>query len=556
MEVGGEREDETIVCEQRGSTLKPIETVDGDDDKRRGSESDMEAGSEDDTNDSSYNCRISECADDSDKDPDFSVSKDELEKSDSETETEAENKTIVCKQIGSSVRPIKSVERDDGKRSRKKAGKKVMSSVCNKRSSSVNTVETGNEDEQGDPGDEDDSMFTASLQRQLANVIIPTCKKDGKKRDYRKNDYCLYCSRSFSSNISVHYLAVHSNEREVQEANCHEKGSFLRKKLLTKLQNKGNYVHNCKVIERGEGELVVARRPDEKCRRKAVDFLPCEYCLGFYLLDSLWVHMKTCQLKPVEQQPSSNYVRDARTMLAPFIRKPSCEEEAEVDALTTGMKETNLNPGIAGICMKDVLIREFASSLLGRLGTKDEQRRKDLTNVRQKLRTVARFLKKVNEVNGSEWMPLTHFLCFYNHFEFGTRVKMLAQDSDSPQLAIVLGHYIKQCNLLKISISIQTEDDILSKDMENEAERFERLYRAHWNNMVACIACRRQRLRKINKPSINPVTTDLVGLKNWINEQLSELMRKDERTSSDIQWYAQLLMVRILFTISVFYCRA
>ena len=65
----------------------------------------------------------------------------------------------------------------------------------------------------------------------------------------------------------------------------------------------------------------------------------------------------------------------------------------------------------------------------------------------------------------------------------------LAIKSDSPQIALVLGHFIF-------------------------------IYQAHWNNVVSCLAKRRQILRQLNLPSLIPCMEDVVILKTWLTREL------------------------------------
>ena len=294
------------------------------------------------------------------------------------------------------------------------------------------------------------------------------------------------------------------------------------------------------MIEAGAGELVVARRPNENAERqyKAYDFLPCEFCLGFFLKHSLWHHASKCTLKPVNTQPAANYVRNSKFILAPFV----CLETGEKGLLRkifNGMKETTANPGMPLLCKNDPLIVEFARSFLGRLGTEEEQRLKDVDTIRTKVRTVGRLLKHLHQEQPSP-KQLSDFITGPDFDPVIDGVKALAKETDSPQIALQLGHYLKQIALLKVSVAIQTEK---TNDKE-EARSFQYLFEAHWNNRVSCVARRRQRLRLLNKPALIPLTSDLVMLKDWLIKEMQTCLKND--SSDDLKWMVQLTMVRIL----------
>ena len=133
--------------------------------------------------------------------------------------------------------------------------------------------------------------------------------------------------------------------------------------------------YNLQVIKEGIGELVLVQRPKENSKRTygLWDFLPCEYCLGFYLKSSLWIHVRTCPLKP-EKECENNYVRNGRALLTPILHCIGSDDDFNLDKLFLSMKETRKNPGIPDICRNDEIIREFAWGQLERLGTSDEKR--------------------------------------------------------------------------------------------------------------------------------------------------------------------------------------
>lgn len=56
-----------------------------------------------------------------------------------------------------------------------------------------------------------------------------------------------------------------------------------------------------------------------------------------------------------------------------------------------------------------------------------------------------------------------------------TAVKEFYRESDSPQLTITLGHYIKQISLLKASMALEKEESRRKK----EANDFLEMYSAH-----------------------------------------------------------------------------
>lgn len=291
------------------------------------------------------------------------------------------------------------------------------------------------------------------------------------------------------------------------------------------------------VLKNGEGTLIVYRRP--KTNTCASEYIPCEYCMGFFHESHLWEHAKGCYFRKNEVESSKNYVRNGRIMIMPFIIHKEGETN-KLDDVISRMKETKENPGLKEVCLEDELIREFGMCLLERLGTSEEQRRKDEDNIRTKLRCVARLLKKLNDkkiVN----QPLTNYI---NAREFNavvTAVKDLYRESNSPQLAISLGNYLKQITLLKASLAIQEEND----RKKIEANNFLEMHAAHWLSRVKSVANRTQQLRAINSSNDIPSREDLVELKNYITKEMKVHMKNKTPTYDQYVKMAQLLIVRI-----------
>jgi hypothetical protein len=98
--------------------------------------------------------------------------------------------------------------------------------------------------------------------------------------------------------IVRHLTTKHKDETEIARALPFSKNSCEWKKCLAELRLKGDYHHNMKVLETGDGDLIVVRRPGEDKSCSIHDFLPCEFCLGFMKRWDLWKHQLSCEFKP------------------------------------------------------------------------------------------------------------------------------------------------------------------------------------------------------------------------------------------------------------------
>ena len=107
---------------------------------------------------------------------------------------------------------------------------------------------------------------------------------------------------TISSKIARHYSFKHKNECDVKVAVEFPIGSKEKKRHLEKLRLLGNYHHNMSVLETGEGDLIVIRRPSPGEACTADDFPPCQHCLGFIRRQDLWKHVASCQFKPADKR--------------------------------------------------------------------------------------------------------------------------------------------------------------------------------------------------------------------------------------------------------------
>lgn len=125
---------------------------------------------------------------------------------------------------------------------------------------------------------------------------VNTSQKNG-ERTQGKAQYCVYCGKS-NLKIARHLQRKHEDEDDVAHAFSFPVGSKERKVLLETLRNKGNWQHNLKVLEEGNGEIVTWKRPSEKA--SVNDYLPCQHCYAMFKRTELWRHQKACRVRKVD----------------------------------------------------------------------------------------------------------------------------------------------------------------------------------------------------------------------------------------------------------------
>lgn len=131
------------------------------------------------------------------------------------------------------------------------------------------------------------------------------------KHDYQKLHACLYCGKR-DLKISRHLLTHHQDESDVAKLpavskNRNSTSQRRREKELDSLRNMGDFLYNVEQLQKKKGlPLIVARRPVGGKHTQS-DYLPCKFCLRFYLKVELWRHCKTC---PFVGEPLSNFYKD------------------------------------------------------------------------------------------------------------------------------------------------------------------------------------------------------------------------------------------------------
>lgn len=330
---------------------------------------------------------------------------------------------------------------------------------------------------------------------------------------YNKKQSCYFCGKLVSK-IARHYQECHAKEREVAIAMSFNKKSPERAKQLEKLRLLGNYHHNMKVLEIGEGELIVMRRPsnNESCDPK--DFLPCSYCYGFLKRQDLWKHGSSCQFKPAETKKHQNLQANARMMIASATNKGTSSKMCEV---ITSMR----NDEITIVAKNDELIKEVGEMFVMKHGKKTVQ-----SHVSSKMRELARLLVQLRKCDNNQTASLSDFIKpekFNCMIESVKAVSKFNQDPNSedevkiPSLALKLGHSLKKCVNVIRGQALRQKD----KELLGDAEDFEKLLESEWSFSISHHSLETLADRKYNKVDLLPITEDLEKLKKNIDTQIS-----------------------------------
>ena len=85
----------------------------------------------------------------------------------------------------------------------------------------------------------------------------------------------------------------HNNEDDVRNALLHPANSKGQKDAWSLIRRKGVYKTNIEALRNNKGKKIVARNS----KRPTPEFLPCQYCNGFFSEKTLYKHEKKCPAK-------------------------------------------------------------------------------------------------------------------------------------------------------------------------------------------------------------------------------------------------------------------
>ena len=119
----------------------------------------------------------------------------------------------------------------------------------------------------------------------------------------RLPDFCFYCE-ILVFNFARHIFRNHIAELEVQKILSTPKNSKERKRFITDLRKKGNFIQNA-------NHCIKPMKLN-----KLSEYLPCTHCLGFYSRKQLWKHRKSC----TKDSNNSNVQSEAQGLLTRHLK--------------------------------------------------------------------------------------------------------------------------------------------------------------------------------------------------------------------------------------------
>ena len=348
---------------------------------------------------------------------------------------------------------------------------------------------------------------------------------------------CLYCDAMPMHRVKHHLELHHINEPEVAAAST-TSNKAERLKAFAYLKNRGNFAHNIKFLNGEKDQFIPSRRSANIDPKK---YLPCLHCYGFYRDIELWRHDKHCEFN--QNNGDDGAQRISVTVQAPVMLSAATMPDLAMKSpeVIKAFAKRHAGPIKRAIVDDKILVR-LASVLLCKLG---ERRR---NGAMQRLRQLARLKIACGATTIKELITGPKF----DHVLDGVKeICAITQNEEgiktckSPSTALTLGHNIKKAAAIVCGYAVRCNDEKEIKD----AETFLKLMRMEWADEISSIAITSLKVSHHNRPSLLPMTDDLIKLKKYLYktiETCQKLLCSGELTAVTWREMAEATLTWIL----------
>lgn len=339
--------------------------------------------------------------------------------------------------------------------------------------------------------------------------VVSTSNTKG-ERKFDKKYNCLFCNQKYSK-LPRHFESKHGDEVEIKELialkDIPSKREY-RNNILTKLRNIGSHIHNCRVLQKGEGDLLVVYRPSNN-EVDAKNYMPCPTCYGYFSKNEMWKHR--CRLN--NDKKKYHRIIHASKQLIPLPMHAS----ESIKSIISSMRMDDVTLTVKN----DKIICEFIRVMNNSKGGIEHHKQAEIRN---NAREVARLLTEFRKVTGGENYTVKDMINPKNYNAILEAVKKVAGYNDqkqiffAPELARKLGLHIKSCARVVQKFALQNNES----DLLENSEKFIKLHDLQYYSEIGAI-CRRNRNDARRKKNLDiPLSADVIKL----NEHLKQLSEK------------------------------
>jgi len=318
---------------------------------------------------------------------------------------------------------------------------------------------------------------------------------------------CNYCEATVHG-YTRHLRQCHFDEPEVVA--ILQKHRKEQKVQFDVLRNRAVFRHNLKVLEHGDGQIIVNRRSTKV--QSASEYLPCPSCLTFLRPGELWRHHRRCPVARKKGMHESQVLVSARALVAP----KTCD--SRYNEFRRHVLDRLRNDEVANTAKSDQLIQQYGQSLFDKWGPYRA------VEICQRMRQLCHLLMEINsqhdtKVTLTEAVKAGHFdevvkaterLCIASYDMSGRK------RFQKPSIGLKIGHALIKCARLQKKQSIIEGNEVAEK----EVDRFIALHQSDWVDLISSPALVTLKLNKMNKPEQLPMTEDLLKMKDYLEEKL------------------------------------
>ncbi|XP_060587044.1 uncharacterized protein LOC132742612 isoform X2 [Ruditapes philippinarum] len=412
----------------------------------------------------------------------------------------------------------------------------------------------------------DSTTSSMSEEKQRKKVISVRNKEDrAGKVDYSKRHACIFCGQ-LDLKIARHLCSKkHENEELIARLPPVSKpGSELQKrreKTLNALRNEGDFIYNIDILKSGsknQSGIIVAKRPSEGSHN-AEDYLPCRYCLRFYVQTELWRHSVNCSFRqdPIvnesnksDEKESSRFIKSGRMLLhGAGVHLHSGETSWEDDEFYTYVLGALQNDTIGRSLKRDSGLILYGKTEFERLG------RRRANEVRYRMRLLERIKTVVKSLHESDSSFDMESLLTPDRFpSFIQAVRTVVGISeerslngvmmfDKPELARKVGQMIRKFAEMCEGRSVVNGN----REARQSVTDFLFLYTSQWKSKIGSIAHQTSAEKKFNRKTALPLTEDLKKMQQHLDKEIVERGNKLQKFPCSQTWkeFAKVLLTKL-----------
>lgn len=212
---------------------------------------------------------------------------------------------------------------------------------------------------------------------------------------------CIYCS-AFVERPARHFSQKHREEPRIARI-LENPDHGERVKLFEAVVADGNWAHNQKVLQRGEGELVLKRGTSSKESVSNSAVLPCAHCKQLYRKTALYKHFNVCSKNPNCTANKGRAQKEGQKLLP--------KEFVASERTQTYILNRTRNDDVAVILKSDSLLIHLSNVLVEGCFTQSA-----FKHLRHRMRALTRLLMHVRVASGEPDMTFSGMLkCIYEY---------------------------------------------------------------------------------------------------------------------------------------------